>query len=443
MAGPSPFSPPPIAAAPFEYSLRRSHLLRTWFTFLPAGREGCLGNEGSMVVANRATIGGLRAAPGAAPRHFLLVALALAVLSSASAAGAGAESRRARRATRGLAAGDRTAAAEEDSDSDDAEAVIRAAEAAENEADNGGSIAKALTAEPARKPLPPARAPLVDHHSSSSGGGVARAHAAPVTGAQRTPTSVRVTSPAARLFDGGEGAASLAQATAAAAARDRSTGHSSGPIRAVAAAFGHGQDSGEEDDDDDDDDDDSDEDEDEEDASRTTYSPLKPGTAYAKAGRVVATRQLLKENQERRSRVQDLMSDLRDTDSFHDRVGQQVDKVADETKGKALPEALGKMWKEMRRYGTPFMLDHLQEKDRWLQKREPQLRQELDEAQAKLRGHFTKVVVEAVPPNAAGGAEGNLGGQEQEPGWPRSSAPLRGSSAALLFSGLALLLALP
>mmetsp|Transcript_2744 Transcript_2744/g.7855 ORF Transcript_2744/g.7855 Transcript_2744/m.7855 type:complete len:294 (+) Transcript_2744:78-959(+) len=134
---------------------------------------------------------------------------------------------------------------------------------------------------------------------------------------------------------------------------------------------------------DDDDDDDTDEDEDEEEDIHKHHEE-----GWKKASVVVATRKLIEQNAEQQVEVRKLVKDLHSPAAFNDRVVAQTKQVGQEVQSPALAHALGSMWMEMRRYGAPFLLDHLEEKQRRLKAREPLLKQDLQDAQAQLRGHY-------------------------------------------------------
>jgi len=75
--------------------------------------------------------------------------------------------------------------------------------------------------------------------------------------------------------------------------------------------------------------------------------------------------------------------DLENPNHFNRRIDSNVRKVANETQTKALAELLGDMYKEMRKFGSPFLLDHLKDREGVLKEREGELAVAL--ADAKLR----------------------------------------------------------
>jgi len=123
---------------------------------------------------------------------------------------------------------------------------------------------------------------------------------------------------------------------------------------------------------------------------------LEPGSTAEKAAIVVATRRLLQENRVHQATLRGLVSELENSTHFHQKLHEEVAKASNETaKNKAVIEVLGKMWSEMRRYSSPFFLEHAKRQQDWLEHREPELTEELGAAEAALRSHYRKVTVDA------------------------------------------------
>jgi len=75
-----------------------------------------------------------------------------------------------------------------------------------------------------------------------------------------------------------------------------------------------------------------------------------------------------------------------DTD-FDRRVDEQASQLGNETETKALATVLGSMRKEMRKFASPFYLEHLISEQRQLKASELELEADLQNAEAGLQGH--------------------------------------------------------
>lgn len=116
---------------------------------------------------------------------------------------------------------------------------------------------------------------------------------------------------------------------------------------------------------------------------------LPDDTVWSKSGQLAASRILLRENRRHARRNEVVMDDLSDANAFRTRVNDEISKAHSEvSKSRAMSDALGRMWQEMRHYGGPFLSESLSKKEDWLKARESQIKSEIKHGEAKLKDHI-------------------------------------------------------
>eukprot|EP00929_Paragymnodinium_shiwhaense_P092057 TRINITY_DN5193_c0_g1_i2.p1 TRINITY_DN5193_c0_g1~~TRINITY_DN5193_c0_g1_i2.p1 ORF type:complete len:338 (+),score=121.95 TRINITY_DN5193_c0_g1_i2:121-1134(+) len=182
-----------------------------------------------------------------------------------------------------------------------------------------------------------------------------------------------------------------AQATQLAASSANATANvtkdganSSGPVTTAAKKDEDSDDGKDEDDD---------EEEEDDDKEKSTGSPgslipmmTDPGESLTPQGRLTKARQRLQDNIYQQTKINSLIWQMQNETAFQTQVDSEAAELASETQAQALARMLGGMRKEMRKFASPFFLDHLYSERKRLKEAEVTLQAELDASEGDLGG---------------------------------------------------------
>jgi len=101
-------------------------------------------------------------------------------------------------------------------------------------------------------------------------------------------------------------------------------------------------------------------------------------------GKVALARNKLQANRKKRAELTQMADELENTDTFQYKVDSRVKEIVNETQAPALGSFLGDMWKDIRRFASPFYVEHLEEEEKKLEKQEPALEEDLKKAESDL-----------------------------------------------------------
>merc|ERR1719240_903039 len=105
-------------------------------------------------------------------------------------------------------------------------------------------------------------------------------------------------------------------------------------------------------------------------------------------GKVDKARQQLQDNLRRQAEIAAAIAEQGNDTDFDRRGDEQAGTLAAETQTKALASVLGTMRKEMRKFASPFYMEHLITEQRQLKATELQLEAALEKAEANLQGRM-------------------------------------------------------
>lgn len=112
------------------------------------------------------------------------------------------------------------------------------------------------------------------------------------------------------------------------------------------------------------------------------HDAIMRGEQVTPLGRVAKTRQRLQDNLYKQAKISTLIAEFENETDFQSRVDAGAERLATETKAHALADMLGGMRKELRKFASPFYLEHLDSERRRLKSAEQVLQADYDAAQA-------------------------------------------------------------
>lgn len=112
-----------------------------------------------------------------------------------------------------------------------------------------------------------------------------------------------------------------------------------------------------------------------------SISPGQQLESLTPQGKLAKARQRLQDNIIAQARIAKQMSELRNTTGFEKKVDAEADGVANETNATQLAKLLGGMRKEMRKFASPFYIEHLAAEREKLKSLEVGLQSDLSSAE--------------------------------------------------------------
>eukprot|EP00929_Paragymnodinium_shiwhaense_P092056 TRINITY_DN5193_c0_g1_i1.p1 TRINITY_DN5193_c0_g1~~TRINITY_DN5193_c0_g1_i1.p1 ORF type:complete len:356 (+),score=125.49 TRINITY_DN5193_c0_g1_i1:121-1188(+) len=110
------------------------------------------------------------------------------------------------------------------------------------------------------------------------------------------------------------------------------------------------------------------------------------GESLTPQGRLTKARQRLQDNIYQQTKINSLIWQMQNETAFQTQVDSEAAELASETQAQALARMLGGMRKEMRKFASPFFLDHLYSERKRLKEAEVTLQAELDASEGDLGG---------------------------------------------------------